>query len=417
MLIKIIVIVSLFNSLNSEELSLSLNKTLTKNWLGSCTNTKCTLAINQCISTSCSGYPSCRICIANKDPLCYQCSSDIFNTNYMMTLYGNRYLPCDQNDAFQNQVCKIYCRDSFSKTLAECKPIETFSACFCYSAFNGNIYTTLVHSYSVKALATRSGSNEFAVGLSNGDVRLLYNNGGSIRNFTIQSGSSVNGLAYFSNGDIAVTGNFGTRLYSNSGTLLKTFTTSSGLAIVVLKNGDVAFTSGSSIYIWTPSSSTYKYVLNGHFHTIYSLVVLPNGYLASGSADYSIRIWEPVGGSVVKILNGHTNYVRSLIVLENGDLASGSDDRQIRIWSVNLGFTIKTITTDHSNYISALSLLPNGRIASGSRDYNIKIWNKETGLIEKTLSNGHTNTVNQIAANNNNYLVSVSDDGSVKLWS
>ena len=66
---------------------------------------------------------------------------------------------------------------------------------------------------------------------------------------------------------------------------------------------------------------------------MYALVLLPNGDLASGSADGTIRVWEPRTGVCKLVLKGHTGYVMSLAVLPNGDLASGSYDKTIRVWS------------------------------------------------------------------------------------
>ena len=65
-----------------------------------------------------------------------------------------------------------------------------------------------------------------------------------------------------------------------------------------------------------------------------SLVVLPNGDLASGSGsgDNTIKIWNPNDGTLKTTLTGHTRDVESLVVLPNGDLASGSEDNTIKIW-------------------------------------------------------------------------------------
>ncbi len=61
---------------------------------------------------------------------------------------------------------------------------------------------------------------------------------------------------------------------------------------------------------------------------IYALAVLPNGDLASGSADKTIDIWNPTEGTLLRTLTGHTSIVYALTVLPNGDLASGSGDRR-----------------------------------------------------------------------------------------
>ena len=54
----------------------------------------------------------------------------------------------------------------------------------------------------------------------------------------------------------------------------------------------------------------------------YSLAVLQNGDLASGSEDKTIKIWDSSTWSLKRTLTGHSDWVRSLAVLKNGDLAS-----------------------------------------------------------------------------------------------
>ncbi len=73
--------------------------------------------------------------------------------------------------------------------------------------------------------------------------------------------------------------------------------------------------------------------MTGHTDWIYSLVVLPDGLLASGCDDDTIRIWNFNTGINIKTLTGHTHDVRSLVVLSDDLLASGSYDSTIKIWS------------------------------------------------------------------------------------
>jgi len=91
--------------------------------------------------------------------------------------------------------------------------------------------------------------------------------------------------------------------------------------------------------------------LTGHTGGFRSLVVLPDGLLASGSLDSTIRIWNVTNGTCIKTLVGHSDYVTSLVILPNGLLKSGSYDNTIRIWNVNTGITKKTLT-GHTDYVS-----------------------------------------------------------------
>jgi WD40 repeat protein len=65
---------------------------------------------------------------------------------------------------------------------------------------------------------------------------------------------------------------------------------------------------------------------------VFSLVLLPDGTLASGSADNTIKIWNPSTGTCLRTLSGHANWVFSLALFPDGTLASGSRDQTIKIW-------------------------------------------------------------------------------------
>jgi len=72
--------------------------------------------------------------------------------------------------------------------------------------------------------------------------------------------------------------------------------------------------------------------LTGHIGWVYSLTVLPDGSLVSGSSDKTIKIWDVKNGQNIKTLTGHTHDVFALTVLPDGSLVSGSWDYTIMIW-------------------------------------------------------------------------------------
>ena len=47
---------------------------------------------------------------------------------------------------------------------------------------------------------------------------------------------------------------------------------------------------------------------------------------------YNLNIWNPVTGSLVQSNDVSTDWVFSLAVLQNGNLVSGSNDKLIKIW-------------------------------------------------------------------------------------
>ncbi len=116
-----------------------------------------------------------------------------------------------------------------------------------------------------------------------------------------------------------------------------------------------------------------KCTLTGHSSAIYSLILLPDGNLASGSGDGTIKVWDTNDFQCLSTLTGHSNFIWSLILLQNGNLASGSADGKIKVWDTN-DFKCLSTLTGHSGSIFSLILLPNGNLASGSDDITIKVW-------------------------------------------
>ncbi len=72
--------------------------------------------------------------------------------------------------------------------------------------------------------------------------------------------------------------------------------------------------------------------LTEHTSYVYSLNLLPDGSLISGSFK-SIKIWNSNNGTLVRTLTGHTGAVSSLVLLSDNSLASGSSDKTIKIWN------------------------------------------------------------------------------------
>lgn len=80
---------------------------------------------------------------------------------------------------------------------------------------------------------------------------------------------------------------------------------------------------------------------------MYSLAVLTNGSLASGSVDLTIKIWNLNDGSLINTLVGHTSFVVSLAVLKNGNLASGDANGVIKVWNCRI-LVFLTFESSHS---------------------------------------------------------------------
>ena len=113
--------------------------------------------------------------------------------------------------------------------------------------------------------------------------------------------------------------------------------------------------------------------------------------LASGSTDCTIRIWNLKNeGKELKIFIGHTSTVWTLVVLNNDNLASGSSDDCNLIWNMD-GIKLREIK-GHNGCILKLIVLNDGTLVSGSVDNSIRFWNPRNGKQLK-LVQGHTDWI------------------------
>ena len=232
-------------------------------------------------------------------------------------------------------------------------------------------------------------------------------------------------------------------------------------AITNLLNSSLLVTGNSSgdITVWSASTGSKIRKISAHTSRINALCGLPTGHLATGSYELTIKIWNVIGEEpLVKLLPGDIGFVYSLSVLPNGFLASSDTHNNISIWDTATGSLIKTITS-HSELVQSLSILftnqylleakclenlkiwsPNGLhlatideknakcqisaicavsndfIASGDlNDNKIKIWNSNTGDLVRILT-GHLNSVTSLYVLPNGFLISGSTDSLINIW-
>ncbi len=154
--------------------------------------------------------------------------------------------------------------------------------------------------------------------------------------------------------------------------------------------------------------------LEGHSDWIAALCELPDGRLASASADKSIRLWNLHSGDEAVRLGGHQHWVRTLCIVDDGRLASGSWDRTVRLWDVETGIEAACLR-GHLDLVASLCLLPDGCLASGSTDKTIRLWDVNSGT-EIARLEGHLGSVDSLCVLPDGRLVSGSDDGTIRLW-
>ena len=65
------------------------------------------------------------------------------------------------------------------------------------------------------------------------------------------------------------------------------------------------------------------------------------------------------------MLTGHTSYIYSLIVLKDGSLATGSGDNTVRLWTTKNGGICLKVLECHRFPVTCFTLLLDGTLISG----------------------------------------------------
>jgi WD40 repeat protein len=145
-------------------------------------------------------------------------------------------------------------------------------------------------------------------------------------------------------------------------------------SLAVLRNGNLASGSFKEIKIWNVNDGSLVRTIAAHTDQVKSLLVLRDGFLASGSGYYdgTIKIWNTDNGVLIKTLDNFHS-VDSLVLLPNGLFAS-TFYLDVRIWNIDTSSLVKVLT-GHSNWVWSLTALENGNLVSADADGVVKIWN------------------------------------------
>ena len=176
------------------------------------------------------------------------------------------------------------------------------------------------------------------------------------------------------------------------------------------------------------------FALEGHSETVWGVVELTDGRLASCSADRTVKIWQLAGasGTCVATLSGHAHWVTCVAQLDDGRIATGSYDETIRVWTLPevepeypvpgpaAGATCVAVLKGHQASVRTLCTLPGGVIVSGGYDKTVRVWKvgARSGKCARTLT-GHTDWVNGIAAlpGDDGLVATSSEDKTLRVWS
>ena len=114
--------------------------------------------------------------------------------------------------------------------------------------------------------------------------------------------------------------------------------------------------------------------LSGHSGYVLALTLLPNGLIASGSADSTIKIWDITKTYPLYSLTGHISQINALALINNEYLASCSNDQSIKLWSLSTYSIVKSWTASTSFVLALAFDATLNILASGDNANLVKLW-------------------------------------------
>ncbi len=192
----------------------------------------------------------------------------------------------------------------------------------------------------------------------------------------------------------------------------------------VLKNGNLVSGSEDSYAAVWNADGTFARSLHKNYSDVVSVCELVDGRVACGSNDGIINLWNAETGVCTTLYNlakepAYANHANCVMQLSSGGIAFSTRNRSIKIWDIDKDMCLKTSDEDsHNAWIcSLIELKKTGYLATASWDKTIKTWDisGDNFTCVKTFK-GHTGCINRISDLNDKTLVSAADDKTVKMW-
>ena len=129
------------------------------------------------------------------------------------------------------------------------------------------------------------------------------------------------------------------------------------------------------IKIWDLKTKICETSLFGHDTTVYVVLLLQDGRLASGSGswDRALKIWDLENKRCDCTLVGHKREIKCMAQMKNGWLLTGSVDKTVKVWNIKRKCCIQTLVS-HFDAVNSLCILDKDKFISGSKDQDIIIW-------------------------------------------
>lgn len=173
-----------------------------------------------------------------------------------------------------------------------------------------------------------------------------------------------------------------------------------------------------SLFLWDIEKLAVSQKLLGHTREVWGVAITTDGkVIASASGDGTVRLWSSVNGECTRTLQGHTNWIWSVRFDPKQEIVtSAGDDGVIRFWHLNTG-DILTTSQVSSGLVRDMCYSPDGTLLlTGTEEQRVQFWETSTGRCIRTFQ-GYTNRIRSVSFHPSNYdFVSGSTDKVVRYW-
>lgn len=253
-----------------------------------------------------------------------------------------------------------------------------------WNASTGALLQTLdasapeVHDSSIESLAISPDGSKL-VSVNYKSVKLWHLPGGTLTQLGGHTDWVV-GCAFSPTGNIFATASFDTtvKVWSSTGSLLKTFTTPDQQRCVVFSpDGSMMASAGGDDVVTIRRTSDWSTVhtLQGHTDSIYSIAWSPNGaYIGTGAYDQTAKCWNVADGSLrFTVANNGGNIYGVAFSPDSSTLAVATGEgNTIKLARTSDGAVLKTYNANTPN-VQCIAYSPQGIIGYGRVDQTVVV--------------------------------------------
>ena len=120
--------------------------------------------------------------------------------------------------------------------------------------------------------------------------------------------------------------------FGRTNSIMTMSTPSYALAACQTSDTEVAVGTTSGIIVFNYKTGQKIRDLMGHSNWTRSLIMLPDGCIASANDDKTARVYNPHTGECKGIYGGHTDYVLDVTLMRDGVLVTGCSDKGVRLF-------------------------------------------------------------------------------------